>query len=146
VNTATSITLAPGQTFTANAVLQPGATITGKVTDGSGHGLSGICVDAATETDAAFGPFFEASAESRHGSYIMSNLAPGQYLINFGCELGGRYANQWFPGAPTPPVTRSSGTATRPRRSGQLMSPCEQAEPRRASTVASSSAVVSLAA
>src|SRR5262249_19189293 len=34
------------------------------------------------------------------GTYTLSNLAPGQYLIDFGCGLGGRYADQWFPGAP----------------------------------------------
>src|SRR5262249_38933162 len=59
-NTATPITLATAQAFTANAVLQPGATVTGKVTDASGTGLSGVCVDAAMQTDSAFGEFFGA--------------------------------------------------------------------------------------
>ena len=45
-DTATPIAIATGATFTANAVLQPGATITGRVTNASGHRLSNICVDA----------------------------------------------------------------------------------------------------
>ena len=102
-NTATPITLATGQSFTANAVLQPGATITGKVTDAAGHGLSGICVDAVSPSDAELGPAAPAPpANSRHGSYTLSNLAPGQYLIDFGCGSSRRYGDQWFPRARQP--------------------------------------------
>jgi Carboxypeptidase regulatory-like domain len=101
-NTATPITLATGQSFTANAVLQPGATITGRVTDAAGHGLSGICVAATAQSDAALGTLPEPSPQSRHGRYTLSNLAPGQYLISFGCGSSRRYGDQWFPSAPTP--------------------------------------------
>jgi hypothetical protein len=99
-NTATPISLATGQTFTVNPVLQPGATITGKVTDAAGKRLSGVCVDAGTQSDAIFGPFYGARTGTQHGTYTLSNLAPGQYLIDFGCGFGVRYANQFFPGAP----------------------------------------------
>jgi hypothetical protein len=102
---ATPITLAAAGTFTANAQLQPGATITGKVTNASGHGLSGICVDAATEFQAELGAVFQASAFSHNGTYSIPNLAPGQYLVNFGCDQDQAYANQWFgvgPGAGAP--------------------------------------------
>jgi protocatechuate 3,4-dioxygenase beta subunit len=104
-STATSINLTTGPTirdvFTANIVLQPGATITGKVTNIHGAALSNICVDAASQSDAALGGYFEALTFTRHGSYTMSNLSPGQYLINFGCEFGpAKYADQWFRGAP----------------------------------------------
>jgi hypothetical protein len=36
------------------------------------------------------------------GRYTISGLEPGQYLVAFGCGLPGRYADQWFPGAPSP--------------------------------------------
>ena len=102
-DTAAPITLAAGQSFTANAVLQPGATITGKVTDSTGRGLSGTCVDAESLSDAGLGPGSPVPpANSRKGSYTVSNLAPGQYLVDFGCGLGGRYGEQWFPDAATP--------------------------------------------
>jgi hypothetical protein len=103
---ATPIKLAVGATFTANAQLQPGATISGKVTNAAGHGLSGLCVGVATETDAELGPIFEAEAgTTRGGAYSIPNLAPGQYLVNFGCGGFQAYANQWFgvaPGAGAP--------------------------------------------
>jgi hypothetical protein len=101
-NTATSINLTTGETFTANAVLQPGATISGKVTSTGGNALSGVCVEAATLFDAELGlPIAAAQTTTRHGTYTLSNLAPGQYLISFGCGNGNRYAAQWFPSAPT---------------------------------------------
>ena len=105
-NTATLINLTTGPTirdvFTANIVLQPGATITGKITNTHGNAASDVCVDAESQSDAALGfPASEALTFTRDGSYTMSNLAPGQYLINFGCEFGTeKYADQWFRGAP----------------------------------------------
>jgi len=117
-STATPINLALGQTVIANAEMQPGATITGKVSDAARNGLSGICVDATTRSaQDFFGLFFGARAGTRNGTYTLSNLAPGQYLISFGCGFGQRYASQWFPGAPdagaaelvSAPVGRTSG-------------------------------------
>ncbi len=100
-NTATQITIATGATFTANAMLQPGATITGKVTDASGHGVSKICVDAVTPSEAEFFPPFNEATQTHNGSYTISGLEPGQYIINFACPFGRqRYAGQWYPDAP----------------------------------------------
>jgi len=93
---ATPITITAGGTFIADAQLKPGATIAGKVTNASGHRLSGICVYAATETQAELGGVFQTNAETRNGTYSIPNLAPGQYLINFGCGLGASYGDQWF--------------------------------------------------
>ena len=105
-STATSINLTTGPTisdvFTANTVLQQGATITGKVTNIHGNAVSNVCVDAATQSDAAIGSLAsEGLTFTSHGSYKMANLPPGQYLINFTCGIGpAKYADQWFPGAP----------------------------------------------
>ena len=99
---ATPIKVAVGGTFTANAQLQPGATIAGKLTNASGRALSGICVYATTETDAEIGPVFVALAVTQHGKYSIPDLAPGQYLVNFGCQQDQAYANQWFGVAPGP--------------------------------------------
>jgi protocatechuate 3,4-dioxygenase beta subunit len=97
---ATPIVLATGGSQTANAKLQPGAAIAGTVTDASGHGLPGLCVYAATEFEAQLGPVFTAEAQTgAHGRYTISGLAPGQYLIDFGCGVDARYADQWFNGA-----------------------------------------------
>jgi len=88
--TASPITLTTSQVFdTADAVLQPAATITGKITNTAGNALSGVCVDATTPLDAELGPVAGASAQSRKGTYTSSGLSPGQYLVNFGCGYGG---------------------------------------------------------
>jgi hypothetical protein len=98
-NTATPIKLATSGTFpTADAVLQPGATITGKVTNTAGNALSRVCVDVTSPAEAGLGPESNASTNS-HGIYTISGLTPGQYLVNFGCGSDQRYADQWFPGA-----------------------------------------------
>ncbi len=99
-NTATPITLATGQAFTADAVLQPGATITGKVNNAAGNALSGVCVNASTRSDGEFGLFFGSQTGTKRGTYTLSNLAPGQYTISFGCGFTRNYASQYFPGAP----------------------------------------------
>jgi hypothetical protein len=96
---ATPIVLATGASQTVNATLRPGATITGKVTSASGKKLSGICVYAATTSQAELGPVFTAWTETYHGTYTISGLAPGQYFVDFGCGEDRSYADQWFDGA-----------------------------------------------
>jgi hypothetical protein len=97
---ATPITVSTGGTTVADQQMLPGATISGKVTDASGHRLSGVCVSAATEMQAELGPVFTQNAFTEHGNYTISGLAPGQYLIEFGCGQNSKYAHQWFRGAP----------------------------------------------
>ena len=102
-NTAASIDLTTAETFSYDVVMLPGATITGKVTNSSGNGVSGACVEAGSQFDAELGlPILQAgTATRRGGAYTLSNLAPGQYLVNFTCGFGPqRYAGQWFPDAP----------------------------------------------
>ncbi|HEY2316625.1 MAG TPA: carboxypeptidase-like regulatory domain-containing protein, partial [Streptosporangiaceae bacterium] len=115
---ATPIVLATGASQTANAKLQPGAAIAGTVTDASGHGLAGICVSAATRFQAQLGFVFTAQGQTgTHGRYTIPGLAPGQYLLDFGCGQDSRYADQWFDGAATAgsadlvsaPVGRTAG-------------------------------------
>jgi hypothetical protein len=53
-------------------------------------------VYAATVPQAEVGPVFQAATGTRNGTYSIPNLAPGQYLINFGCGLDARHGDQWF--------------------------------------------------
>jgi hypothetical protein len=128
-SSATPIVLATGASQTANAKLQPGAAIAGTVTDASGHGLSGICVYAASESQAQLGQVFTAQAQTgTHGRYTISGLAPGQYLVDFGCGQDPRYADQWFDGAGSPgsadlvsaPVGRTAGISAVLRPAGSI--------------------------
>ncbi len=110
---ATPIKLTRGEALTISAQLQPGAAISGTITDRHGRKLSGVCVDASTAD--GFGP--QQVAFSEHGSYDLTGLTPGQYLVDFGCGGTSRYADQWFPNAPdlgaaeaiSAPVGRTTG-------------------------------------
>jgi protocatechuate 3,4-dioxygenase beta subunit len=84
---------------TANigAVMRPGGTIAGVVTNSSGQRLRNICVDAETESEFASLGDTEAALTSR-GRYALRNLAPGPYLVSFNCEAGNRYTSPWFNG------------------------------------------------
>lgn len=99
-STASWLKVTTGDVVTIDAPMLPGATITGKVTSG-GNALSGVCVDASPQSDAEQDVFASTAGSTRHGTYTIANLEPGQYLISFGCGYG-RYAEQWYPGAPDP--------------------------------------------
>ncbi len=83
------VTLAAGTiTPRISAVMRSGGTITGLVTNRAGHKLSDICVTAGDFDDLEF---------TDAGRYLISNLTPGAYQLNFGCfSSEQKYANQWF--------------------------------------------------
>jgi hypothetical protein len=75
---------ATGENVTGiNAALQPGATVTGTVHGQGGRKLTGMCVNAASPTNGA-----DFEANSKDGSYSISNMLPGQYEVGFspGCN------------------------------------------------------------
>ncbi len=93
---ATPIVLAKGGARVINATMQVGGEIVGTVTDSSGHPLSGICITADAQP-LLFG--YGASVNSYRGHFHITGLEAGQYLVDFGCGLGGRYGDQWYDGA-----------------------------------------------
>jgi Carboxypeptidase regulatory-like domain len=95
---ATPIKLTVGASLTINAQMQPGAAISGAITDGHGRKLTGICV-LATSAAGIFGGSQQIGF-SNHGTYHVTGLAPGNYLVDFTCGGSSRYADQWFPNAP----------------------------------------------
>lgn len=69
-----------GQTSSGiNAVMQPGATITGRVTDSAGHPVSGVCVAASPGNELLI-PMF---GRVKNGRYRLGSLPPGQSSIFF---------------------------------------------------------------
>ena len=112
------ITLTAGQITTGiDAAMRPGATISGVVTDASGHQLSDVCVGIADQSEVAFGPeAFENIQFTSAGKYSAMNLAPGLYQVSFGCG-GGKYVSHWYltdprnqsPDLLSIPVGRTSG-------------------------------------
>jgi hypothetical protein len=84
-----------------SAVMQPGATITGVVTDSSGNRLSKLCVEVQTPSEALTGYPYGNIQFTKDGVYTVQNLVPGDYAVNFGCEFGKQvFASQWFRGQP----------------------------------------------
>jgi hypothetical protein len=115
VNAPQQIAVGAGQRLSGiNAVMQPGATIAGRVTSSSGTGLSGVCVTATTPGLAEGGGLANlvvsvavggpggvpgvGFASTVRGRYQIRNLTPGQYQVAFagGCGSGGDLAAQWY--------------------------------------------------
>ena len=95
------ITLAAGTiTPGIDATMQPGATITGVVTDPAGHRLSNICVGVADQSQLTFGAFTAIAGSTGKGSYRAENLAPGLYQVDFGCDSSSKYASHWYRASP----------------------------------------------
>ncbi len=89
-----------------DATLQPGGTITGTVTDTSGTGLSGICVNAAVSGSSGLGG---SGTTGTGGTYSITGLATGSYTVTFsGCGITGNYISQTYP----TPVSVTAGSST----------------------------------
>ena len=134
-----SLTLREGETAAdIDAVMAPGGTVTGTVTNAAGRPLPHICVDLEGRYLAGgYGPGFAAldfdpilsslvdnnfpmqfptATTSASGTYKVANLAPGQYSVNFamGCgHVSGQYGQQWFaPDGGSPPQYVSVGSTS----------------------------------
>ena len=83
-----------------DAVMQPGATITGVVTDSAGNKLSGVPVCVAAGPAETFGLQYVNVGFTQDGTYAAQNLEPGLYAVNFGCEGRSALAGQWFRSQP----------------------------------------------
>src|SRR4051794_26659482 len=79
------VTVTTGQSVPADVELAPGASISGRVTDGAGHPLAGICVSAST--DAVHSDGFAMTAPD--GSYTLIGLSARAYDVVFtdACDL-----------------------------------------------------------
>ena len=99
-----AVPLIAGQTTAGiNAAMQPGGTITGVVTGDTGHKLSNVCIELASQTQAQTGLFFFGGsfAFTKNGVFTARNLDPGLYAVDFGCGSGYRkLAPQWFMAQP----------------------------------------------
>ena len=90
----------PSTTTDINAVMQPGVTITGTVTAAvGGAGLGGICVVASQS--GAFGGSSGSTISSANGTYTISGLWAGSYIVEFGFQdcsnpNNFNYVTQWY--------------------------------------------------
>lgn len=99
IASADRIELTAGQTTRGiSAVMQPGATITGSVTDAAGNPANDVCISLVPVSGLQSPFFFFGNITfARDGAYVAANLTPGQYAVSFGCFFGtGTLARQWF--------------------------------------------------
>lgn len=83
-----------------DAVMQPGGTVAGLVTDAAGHPLPNICAGVAPAGDfEEIGGFDDQVVTGPAGRYRIANLTPGAYEVSIGC-LTGKFSTQWFPSEP----------------------------------------------
>jgi Carboxypeptidase regulatory-like domain len=89
-----------------NAAMLPGATIAGRVTNSAGRPVSGVCLGILPAYLGEFGSalFGGNTSTNASGSYVVTNLAPGDYTVAFfsGCFGPSNTATlQWFKGQQT---------------------------------------------
>ena len=98
LGSATPVSATAGHTTSGiDATMQPGGTITGVVTDSSGHRLNRICVLVENPSVQRYG--FPINLQfTKNGVYTVRNLVPGAYGVNFNCIFGSNnsFAPQWF--------------------------------------------------
>ena len=101
-----------------NAVLQPSGSIAGTVTNRNGQPLARICVTATPVGEASLTRFFfgsDTAVTSKDGSYVLREVPPATYVVQF-FECGrGLYGSRWYKQKATPqsgtPVTVAPGGA-----------------------------------
>ncbi|MGO8958209.1 MAG: carboxypeptidase regulatory-like domain-containing protein [Streptosporangiaceae bacterium] len=89
-----SLKVRTGQNITRfNALLQPGAIVSGTVTDSHGQPVRGICVQVQ-------GPGYGGATTGADGTYSINALPSGSYNVQFsgGCGNAGSYSMQLYNG------------------------------------------------
>lgn len=91
---AVSIKIGPGQVVKGiNAAMAPGGTISGTITLPSGDQPGGVCVQASGGSEEQENDGF---ATTHHGSYVVKNLAPDTYDLEY-LSCGERnISDAWF--------------------------------------------------
>lgn len=88
---ANPVTLAAGEQRTGiDAQLSSGASISGRVTDGAGTPVQGVCVAAPPAGGAGGSATTDAS-----GTYTIANLPAGDYKVQFACGPSG-FVSEWW--------------------------------------------------
>lgn len=95
---AQTLTLIPGEHRTGiDAVLANAGLISGTVTDQTGTGTPGVCVQASTSSS-----FGNSTTTDSNGRYTLSLSQGGGYRVQFvDCNSTPRLAGQWYPNQPT---------------------------------------------
>jgi hypothetical protein len=106
--TADAVVLAANQHIEANAQLEEGGSISGSVTDQSGHPVAGVVV-SVFGTEDTWGYTYAATTVA-DGSYLLRGVrAANDYRVRFAPPTGSSLTGEWFDNA----STRASATAVK---------------------------------
>jgi hypothetical protein len=104
---APAATVTAGGYSTVDAELLSGGTISGKVTDKKHpHGLAGVCVTAASSNG---GSGSGTATTAKGGTYRISGLPAGSYLVIFDPTCGGKKATADIVSSRAKPVRITAG-------------------------------------
>jgi len=111
--TANPVTVTAGNTTSGiNAQLTTGGSISGKVTDSSGAGISGVPIDVYTLSNSSSS--FRSATTDSSGNYTVRGLPSGSYKVCFSSD--GNHLGKWYNDKsnfdPANPVTVTAGSAT----------------------------------
>ena len=118
MDAADPVTVGSSGSVTVDAVLNPGAVLTGQLTDSASAGLGGVYVSAY---DPVSGELMVASSDYQDGSYRLPALAGGSYIICFDASdvhqpAAAGYLNECYDDQPdastATPVTVTAGTVS----------------------------------
>ncbi len=104
-NSSGQVTAGRGQTTAGvNAVLAPGAVITGVITDSaSGAPLPGACASAEVVMGGPGSATQQDVPADDTGRYVIDGLSAGTYAVSFApCQAAGNHLSQWYPDASSP--------------------------------------------
>ena len=108
VTSGSKVPVTLGATQTINFVLASGGSITGTVKDGATNALlSGVTVTAYTQ----FGSFVTSTSTNTSGTFTLSGLASGDYVVRTTNSLG--YIDEQFDDQPCVSCNAASGTPVR---------------------------------
>ena len=80
-----------------DATMQTSGTLTGLVTDRSGHPRAHVCVGIVPAKAAVLvnSGFQSIATTKANGRYLIRNVTPGPYQVSIGC-YGAHFAGHWF--------------------------------------------------
>lgn len=97
--TAEFVAINPGVTTRVNQRLSLAGMIAGTVTTKAGRPIGGLCINVADARNGGFiNPIDGGATTNHHGSYLVGQLAPGRYLVQFSACLFGDYGSEWYHG------------------------------------------------
>ncbi len=117
--TAEFLSISAGVTTRLNQKLSLAGSIAGAVTTRAGRPIPNICINVANARNKQIiSQVNEFAATNPRGRYLVGQLAPGRYLVQFSACLYGGYGSQWYHGryreaSGTPVAVRAGKTTSR---------------------------------